>query len=192
MPDRSAGQAARYEGCFLQGAFDRVHRAVLDLAASAKSGIEKAAILDIGCGTGRLLRKAGARWPSARLIGVDPDEEMVEIARGLASGAAFHTGLVEALPLPDGSIDVAVSTLSFHHWEGRLAGLREVARVLAPGGCFCLADIVLPPPLSFVIRHFGRQSAADLLRLLGRAGFHVGASRWVLAHLALVIACGKI
>ncbi len=54
--------------------FDRVQRIVLDLA---KNGKKPESILDVGCGTGRLLRKAKEQWPNARLIGVDAAEKMI-------------------------------------------------------------------------------------------------------------------
>jgi SAM-dependent methyltransferase len=56
------------------------------------------------------------------------------------------------LPLEDGSIDLALSTLSFHHWRDQAAGIREVARVLRPGGRFLLADAALPDWLAKLTR----------------------------------------
>ena len=66
--------------------FDRVHRHVLALASDLPA---PAAILDIGCGTGKLLRAAAARWPRATLVGVDPAAGMVEVARRLTPGATI-------------------------------------------------------------------------------------------------------
>ncbi len=77
-------------------------------------------------------------------MGVDPAPGMVAVARRLTPEATFETGQAEQLPLPDASVDVALSTLSFHHWQNQAAGLREIARVLRPGGCFVLADASLP------------------------------------------------
>jgi SAM-dependent methyltransferase len=120
--------------------FDRVHRKVLDLAAGYG---DPTAILDVGCGSGRLLRAAHVRWPSARLVGVDPSSGMIEIGRTLTPAELHITG-AESLPLPDSSIDLAFSTIAFHHWVDPAAGLREVARVLRPNGRFVLADNVGP------------------------------------------------
>lgn len=131
-----------YDDSWLQDRFfTRVHRAVLDLAATLPP---PGTILDVGCGTGRLLRAAAARWPAAQLIGVDPAAGMVAVARRLSPVAAFHVGLAEALPLPDASVDLALSTTSFHHWRDQAAGVGEVARVVRPGGHFILADVALP------------------------------------------------
>ncbi len=121
--------ASTYESSRVQNFLvDRVHRAVLELLVTA----EPRRVLDIGCGTGRLLRTMGARWPAAQLTGVDAAEGMVEVARRLMPTATFYTGVAEALPLPDASADLVLGTLSFHHWHDRAAGVREVGRVLRP------------------------------------------------------------
>ena len=58
--------------------FDRIHKRVL---ACVDAGFTPVSIVDVGCGTGRLLRKARERWPHANLTGVDPAEGMVKKAR---------------------------------------------------------------------------------------------------------------
>lgn len=173
--------ARSYEQHWLQRLFfDPVHRVVLNVADSERGGIEPEGILDIGCGTGRLLRKAGARWPAARLIGVDPAENMVDVARRLLSTATFQVGQAESLPLPDASVDLVLSTFSFHHWNDQAAGLREIARVLQPGGHFVLADPVLPAGLAKLLRyfspnnpHFRLNTPATLRALLSQAGLQM-------------------
>jgi ubiquinone/menaquinone biosynthesis C-methylase UbiE len=72
--------AERYDRHWAQRLFfDRIHRAVLALAGA--SGPAPARVLDVGCGTGRLLEQAAARWPGAELVGVDPAGGEV-VARG--------------------------------------------------------------------------------------------------------------
>ncbi len=97
-------------------------------------------VLDVGCGTGRLLRAAAVRWPTARLFGVDPAPRMVAEARRLNPGALFSVASAESLPFPDAAADNVVTSVSFHHWADQRQGVREIARVLRPGGLFCLAD----------------------------------------------------
>src|SRR6266700_6805774 len=136
---------ATYERSWMQQRlFDPVHSAVLHQAASR---FTPASVLDIGCGSGRLLRKVHDYWPEAHLCGVDPAHKMLEVARQLTPEARFSLGSGEALPLSDASVDLALSTISFHHWRDQAAGVREVARVLRPGGCFLLADFTFPPGL---------------------------------------------
>jgi ubiquinone/menaquinone biosynthesis C-methylase UbiE len=133
--------SARYERSKWQGlVFDRVHRKAFDLAAPFG---EPGAVLDVGCGTGRLLRAAHDRWPKARLVGVDPSTGMIEAGTGL-SPAELHVASAEDIPLPDDSVDLAFSTIAFHHWADPARGLREVARVLRPGGGFVLVDNIGP------------------------------------------------
>ncbi len=163
--------SSTYEGHWLQKlVFDRVHRAALDAVADqARPG----ALLDVGCGTGRLLRSAARRWPDAHLIGVDPAPGMVAIARGLMPQAAFESGTAEALALPDASIDVALSTMSFHHWQDQAAGVRELARVLRPGGCFVLADVSAPAWWGWLDHGARFQSRAGFISILRAAGLKV-------------------
>lgn len=66
-------------------------------------------------------------WPEAHLAGVDPAQGMLEVARHLTPEARFYLGSGEALPLEDASVDLALSTISFHHWQDQAAGVREVA-----------------------------------------------------------------
>jgi ubiquinone/menaquinone biosynthesis C-methylase UbiE len=65
---------------------------------------------------------------------------MIAEAIRLNPKATFRRAFAEALPFPDQSADIVVSSLSFHHWADQEKGLREIARVLRPGGYFCLAD----------------------------------------------------
>ena len=100
-------------------------------------------VLDVGCGSGALLRQMNARLPNAlELIGVDPAIEMVRIARERAEGIEqFIQANAEQLPFEDNHFDLVVSTSSFDHWRDQLRGLTEVARVLHPAGRFVLADL---------------------------------------------------
>jgi ubiquinone/menaquinone biosynthesis C-methylase UbiE len=160
-----------YESSWLQKLlFDRVHRAVLDLVASQ---IQPQILLDVGCGTGRLLRSAAQRWPAAELIGVDPSPGMVAVARRLTQRATFYNGSAEQLPLPDASVHVALSTMSFHHWQDQAAGVREVARVLHPGGYFFLADVSALGWLGRFDHGAIIQTPAGVQRLYQRAGLQV-------------------
>src|SRR5215472_13384648 len=105
--------SSTYEDSWMQQAFfDRAHRATLALAAGVVH--QPVSVLDVGCGTGKLLRRANRYWPEAQLIGVDPAPGMIEMAKRLTPYASFSTGLAEALPLEDASVDLALSTISFH------------------------------------------------------------------------------
>jgi len=150
--------------------FDRVQRRVLSLAGDH---VGPEVILDVGCGTGRLLRKAKQLWPEARLVGVDAAEKMIQRATQLLPQAQFYVAMAEALPLPDASVDLAFSTLSFHHWENQAKGISEVARVLRPQGRFLLADIVIPSWLSLFVRHFRYNGPAKIRETFTNSGLTV-------------------
>jgi ubiquinone/menaquinone biosynthesis C-methylase UbiE len=115
---------------------------VADLVAQSEPS--PAAVLDIGCGTGALLRDLEARLPDGiDLAGVDPAPAMLEVARaklGAGSRVRLEQAFAEQLPFPDDSFDLVVSTVSFHHWHDQPTGLGEAARVLQPGGRILLAD----------------------------------------------------
>jgi ubiquinone/menaquinone biosynthesis C-methylase UbiE len=157
--------------------FDPVHRGVLDLVSTLLDGRAVAQVLDIGCGTGRLLRRAAQRWPTARLVGVDPAEGMVEKARSLTPHAICLVGKGEQLPLADSVADIAFSTISFHHWGDQAAGVREVARVLRSGGLFCLADIAFPSVAAALIPQRRVHTRGEMRRLFEQAGLAVVAQK---------------
>jgi ubiquinone/menaquinone biosynthesis C-methylase UbiE len=164
--------SSTYEQSWMQRAFfEQVHRAILALAGRVVRQPES--VLDVGCGTGKLLRQARTCWPEANLIGVDPAKGMIEMAQRLTPNATFLTGMGEALPLPDASVDLAFSTVSFHHWHDQAAGLREIARVLRPGGYFILVDISMPGWLVQVFRLKRVHSRAQLRALFNQAGLQV-------------------
>jgi len=164
--------ASTYENSWMQRAFfDRTHQATLALAAGIVH--QPVSILDVGCGTGKLLRRANTYWPEAQLIGVDPANGMLEMAKRLTPNATFSTGMAEALPLQDASVDLALSTTSFHHWQNQVAGIREIARVLRPGGYFILVDASFPDWLVRVFRLKRFHSPAQLRTLFIQAGLQV-------------------
>ncbi len=160
-----------YDDSWIQHYANRVHAEMLDAASKEIAGPNT--LLDVGCGTGKLLRKARTLYPSAQLIGIDPAEGMVTIARSQLPAATIYLGSAESLPLADSSVDVVFSSLSFHHWSDQRGALREIHRVLRPGGCFCLADIRMPVWLAKFVRHINVKSPAATDQLFVEAGLPV-------------------
>ena len=138
--------------------FGPAQDAALQLAA--REVPRPTAILDVGCGTGRLLRSAAVRFPGVELLGVDAAIEMVNQAKtALPAGMAirFQQARAEELPLQTGSFDLVFSTLTVRHWCDQRKGITEVRRVLAPGGRWVLADFVFMERSRFVSRLLRRK-----------------------------------
>lgn len=106
-------------------------------------------VLDVGCGTGNLLRTTGKRHPDVELTGLDPDPKALARARRKARRAGvavrLDRGFAQDLPYPDGSFDRVFSSLMLHHLDtgSKDALLAEVRRVLRPDGLLVLADAVV-------------------------------------------------
>ncbi len=147
--------------------FDRVHRAILK---AIPGDVRPDAVVDIGCGTGRLLRRAKELWPRARLVGVDLAEGMIAHARAAMPEGEFYVGAAEKLPLPNASADLILSTVSFHHWQDQARGVSEVMRVLRPGGRFYLADALPPKIITRLWRHGNTAYPAQLRAMFARGG----------------------
>lgn len=106
------------------------------LAAELTGAGRDDVVVDIGCGPGTAARHA-ARL-GATVTGVDPASVMRRVARllTLSSRVRYVDGVAEAVPLGDASATVVWSLATVHHWPDLDAGLREVQRVLRPGGRF--------------------------------------------------------
>jgi ubiquinone/menaquinone biosynthesis C-methylase UbiE len=105
---------------------------------------EAAEILDLGAGTGTLAIELAAAAPGAIVTAVDPDPEVVRIARGKRGAAAvrWQQGLAEDVPLGDESCDRVAMSLLLHHLDpaAKRAALAEARRVLRPAGRLHVAD----------------------------------------------------
>jgi ubiquinone/menaquinone biosynthesis C-methylase UbiE len=161
-----------------EGWLGRLHHEIADRTADLALAQVPAPrrVLDVGCGTGYLLRRIAARAPdAAELVGVDAAAQMVRVAQDGTDDprARFLAGTAEQLPEPDGGFDLVVTTTSFDHWADQQAGLRECARVMAPGGRLVLVDQFSPLYLPTLVgsRRGKARTRRRASRLLARAGF---------------------
>jgi ubiquinone/menaquinone biosynthesis C-methylase UbiE len=135
--------------------FGRRRRVFSRLAAlsGARPGDE---VLDVGCGTGYLTRvMAETVTPDGTALGVDPSPDVIGLARSRSRlpNCTFAEGIAEALDAPDDSYDVVVSSLMIHHLPEavRPQAIREIFRVLRPGGRVLIADF--RPPATRIGRY---------------------------------------
>ncbi len=149
-------------------------------------------VLDVACGTGIVARLAAEQvGPRGTVEGLDPNPGMLAVARQAARSVpsiAWHEGPAEAIPLPDERFDVVLCGMGLQFFTDREGGLREMRRVLVPGGRL-LANVPgpAPPPLeamaeslaqyvnpecaSFVRAVFSLHDAGELRSLAMGAGF---------------------
>jgi 2-polyprenyl-3-methyl-5-hydroxy-6-metoxy-1,4-benzoquinol methylase len=128
------------------------------------------AVLDVGCGRGLLLVGAAKRLTTGKATGIDrwQGEDLAgnsplatranALAEGVADRVEIQTGDARELPFADASFDVVVSNAALHNIynaEGRRAAVREIARVLKPGGRVVISDIRHTAEYAGILRQNG-------------------------------------
>lgn len=114
--------------------------------------------LDLGCGTGEMMKLIHQADNNIELYGIDISEEMLNIAKTkLPEQVKLLLGDSESLPFPDNSFDVVYCNDSFHHYPAPQNVLGEVHRVLKQGGTFLMGDCWQPFAgrviMNFYMRH---------------------------------------
>lgn len=161
----SQNAAENYERYFVPSIGRPVAGDLVD-AASLRPGER---VLDVACGTGIVARLAAERvGPPGAVAGLDLNPGMLAVARQVAlpePSIAWHEASAEAMPLADEGFDVVLCGMGLQFFSDRRAGLREMRRVLAPGGRL-LANLPgpAPPPLEAMAealaRHVSPESAS--------------------------------
>jgi arsenite methyltransferase len=143
-------------------------------------------VLDLGSGGGiDVLLSARRVGPTGFAYGVDMTDEMLELARGNAAKAGasnveFLKGIIEDVPLPDGSVDVVISNCVINLSTDKRKVINEMHRVLVPGGRIGISDVVAEDHLtpaeraergSYVGCIAGALSRSEYLASLAAAGF---------------------
>lgn len=143
-------------------------------------------VLDLGSGGGiDVLLSARRVGPTGKAYGLDMTDDMLELARAnaLRAGAEnveFLKGEIEAIPLPDNSVDVIISNCVINLSGDKQQVLREAFRVLKPGGRFAVADVVVRGEVPAEIRRSmelwvgciaGALEEGEFRRVLEQAGF---------------------
>jgi ubiquinone/menaquinone biosynthesis C-methylase UbiE len=132
------GWLARAYDRGVQAAFREILPTLVGDLVEQMQGVRRG--LDAGCGPGQFTIMIAERTPGAKIWGIDLAPTMIELARQHASESParerlhFDVADVTRLPFPDDHFDAVVSSGSIKHWTDQAAGLREIHRVLAPGG----------------------------------------------------------
>ena len=95
-------------------------------------------VLDVGCGSGWLARRLAERVPEGRVVGMDVSDEMIRVARRTSlesENILYATGEVGEIPWEANFFNHAISVESAYYWPEPESGIREIFRVLRPGGC---------------------------------------------------------
>ncbi len=144
MFDRIAGVYDVMNSVMTAGLHHRWRRRAVDLAAVGPGS----RVLDVATGTGDLAIEAAAR--GAQVVGSDFSEAMLERARAKAPGIRFEQGDALALRYDDDAFDAATVGFGARNFADLDQGLREMARVVRPGGRVVILEITTPsrPPLS--------------------------------------------
>lgn len=134
-------------------AYDKiVAPAVLDLARTVYGDGElgdtlatHGDILEVGCGGGQLLNLLADRHQRARLTGLDLSSEQVSRARKRTAAYGNRVKIIQGsaldLPFNESCFDTVISIGSLKHWPDRILGMREILRVLRPGGSFYVLEL---------------------------------------------------
>ena len=147
-------------------------------------------VLDLGCGTATLAVMVKQAYPDALVTGLDGDPQVLQIGRAKAKKAGvaltLDQGMAYELPYPDASFDRVLSSLMFHHLttQNKQRAIKEVYRVLRPGGSFLIVDFGRPQGIwsRLILPVMARlEEVADnykglLLTMLRLAGFEAIAS----------------
>lgn len=141
-------------------------------------------VLDVACGTGVLACAAAQRTgPRGSVVGLDPNAEMLAVARAKSHRIEWREGRAESLPFPEHSFDAVVSQFGIMFFEDRVAALREMMRVLRPGGRLAVAvcDAVDRAPGYAALAALLQRLFGDAVANAFRAPFVLGDTQRLLA-----------
>ncbi|MEO1591776.1 MAG: class I SAM-dependent methyltransferase [Cyanobacteria bacterium J06632_22] len=128
-----------YDSPFTTVFYQAVHTRLLDTVTL----VDAANVLDLGCGTGKLLGRLAQAYPQMTGMGYDFSSEMLAQAqqqKPYPGRICYQQGQTDQLPFSAALFDAAFCTISFLHYPDPVAVLQEIRRVLKPGGEFYLAD----------------------------------------------------
>ncbi|MGD2182920.1 class I SAM-dependent methyltransferase [Lusitaniella coriacea] len=142
--------SATYDFLLVSVFYQAVHKRLLEFVKLPKNP----RILDLGCGTGRLLHRLAGQFPELQGTGFDLSPQMLNQAcqnNSFRDRVTYIQGNAETLPFEDEQFDAVFNTISFLHYPNPQLVLSEVRRVLKPQGRFYLADYALRDDLNRLV-----------------------------------------
>lgn len=138
-------------------------------------------VLDVGCGTGEVLKSISEEYPDVRLYGIDISEEMLKQAKAkLNRKAVLSAGDADHIPFTNNEFDLIVCTDSFHHYPNPQQAVDEFYRMLKTGKFLALCDFWKPFPIRQMMNIFlpysnegdvKVYSKQEIIRFLQKSGF---------------------
>lgn len=120
-------------------------------------------ILDIGAGRGAVANRVMNASGGAEVHAVEPNEKRVESMKREFPAIKSSVASAERLPFPDSYFDKVYTTMALHHFSDLDTALREVARVLKPGGSFVILEVEPGSGLGSLFRLFGRVTGEKMV-----------------------------
>ena len=134
-----ADRAAKYDSGF-EG---KLSRKFYNLLLREIKLFPGAAVLDVGCGTGELLKRLSIGH-EIKGNGIDAEEKMLAEAKRKCPQMDFQIARCDKIPFDDRTFDAAISCLSYHHFDNREGFAKEAGRILKPDGVLYIADVFFP------------------------------------------------
>ncbi|PLX25719.1 MAG: SAM-dependent methyltransferase [Ignavibacteria bacterium] len=139
---KPSGRFGRFIGRAMNSGHARLHRWGLSHVSIASDVV----ILDIGCGGGKAVQNMGGIAAGGKVFGIDHSDDMVQLSRK-TNAVLIEAGRVEitrasvsSLPFPDDSFDLVTAFETFYFWPDMIVDLKEVHRVLKPGGTLLIVN----------------------------------------------------
>ena len=162
----SAAAAELYETQFVPALFAEWAPHLIEVAGVAPGQ----AVLDVACGTGIVARTvAAAQHGRGRVVGLDLNEAMLEVARRVRPELDWRQGDAAHLPFPDGAFDVALCQMALMFFPDRVRVLAEMARVVTAAGTVAFSvpgslpsQPAYAPFVAMAVRHAGPEAAGLL------------------------------
>lgn len=197
---RQVRKPSGWLGSRMVRAMNLTHATMTDWGLQQLTVPKNAAILDVGCGGGRTVHTLASLAPEGTVVGLDYSPVCVATSRDSnaaeikAGRVQIEQGSVAALPFPDRTFDIVTAVETHYYWPDLPANVREILRVLKPGGTFALiAETYRGGPFRLVYGAVMPLLRASFLSdgehrdLLTQAGFtevttrHVAGKNWIVA-----------